>query len=134
MNWHGKKVQDDLEAFLSSTDHLATHAAGSAGENDEEDEEYESDGGTKYIRDLRTGTWIHEALAPKRDKKKEMQPIGSSALAAPTASSSLAAINKKRKKDKAKFAAKDARNWIYVTGLPRNTNEEEVAVYSRRWG
>jgi hypothetical protein len=36
-----KNVQDDLEAFLSSTDHLATHAAGAAGESDEEDEEYE---------------------------------------------------------------------------------------------
>jgi HIV Tat-specific factor 1 len=70
----------------------------------------------------------------KRDKKKEMQPIGSSALAAPTASPSLAAINKKRKKNKTKFAAKNARNWIYVTGLPRNTNEEEVAAYFSKVG
>lgn len=132
-----KQVQDDLEAFLSSTDHLATHAAGAVGESDEEDEEYESDGGTKYIKDLRTGNWIHEALAPKRDEKKDKQSVGISkvpATAAEPISSSAATHNKKRKKNKAKFTAKNARNWIYVTGLPHNTNEEEVAAYFSKVG
>jgi RNA recognition motif-containing protein len=133
-----KKVQDDLEAFLSSTDHLAPHAAAGAAADESDDEEYESDGGTKYVRDLLTGNWIHEALAPKkRDKKKENPTEGSSTLAAlalPITSSSSAATSKKRKKNKAKFTAKNARNWIYVTGLPNNTDEEEVAAYFSKVG
>jgi hypothetical protein len=52
-----KEVSKELEAFLSSVDHLANHTT-------QEDEEYESDGGTRYVKDFRTGNWIHEALAP----------------------------------------------------------------------
>lgn len=129
-----QKVHDELEAFLSSTDHLAPHA-GTAGDDGESDgEEYESDGGTRYVRDSRTGNWVHEALAPKKEKKNgskvqqtsTVEPTKDSANALPGA--------KKRKRSKPKFSAKNARNWIYVTGLPANTNEEEVANYFSKVG
>lgn len=129
-----KKIQDDLETFLLSTDHLATHAAQAANESDEE---YESDGGTKYVRDSRTGNWIHEALALKREKTKDKESNRSSSAASASAVpilSSKVEIDKKRKKNKAKFASKNARHWIYVTGLPHNTNEDEVAAYFSKVG
>jgi HIV Tat-specific factor 1 len=133
-----QNVHDDLEAFLSSTDHLARHASVTAnGSEEEEEEEYNSDGGTKYIRDSRTGNWIHEALAPKREKKREMlTAAGSASATSPPMASSTGAntVNKKRKRNKAKFNAKNARNWIYVTGLPNDTNEEEVAAYFSKVG
>jgi len=141
-----QKVNDDLEAFLSSTDHLAPHAAGAgaAGDDDESDEEeYESDGGTRYIRDSRTGNWVHEALAPKKEKKKEKKKNGkkdegssSSASTTKTAATvgTIEATKKRKKSNKPKFSAKHARNWIYVTGLPNDTNEEEVATYFSKVG
>jgi hypothetical protein len=76
-----QKVMDEFEAFLSSTDHLAPHAAGAGGAaaaatNESDNEEYESDGGTRYVRDSRTGNWIHKYLAPKREKTKETKNEG----------------------------------------------------------
>jgi hypothetical protein len=66
-------VADELEAFLSSTDHLAPHAANttSTGADDDDDqEEYESDGGTRYIRDCQSGNWIHEALMMQQQQQQ----------------------------------------------------------------
>ena len=74
---------DELEAFLKSTDGLATHADRTAGESDEE--EYESDGGTRYVRDSSTGRWVHEDLASKKDgPKEERKPNVSQSSAAAT--------------------------------------------------
>ena len=136
-----QKVKDDLEAFLSSTDHLAPHAAraGEVAVDDEsDDEEYESDGGTRYVRDSRTGNWIHEDLAPKREKKKKIIDERVSSLATDTtkgtASIDAGLIGSKKRKKKAKFTAKNSRNWIYVTGLPKDTNEEEVVTYFTKVG
>ncbi|KAL7547569.1 hypothetical protein ACHAWF_010862 [Thalassiosira exigua] len=129
-----QKVHDELEAFLSSTDHLAPHA-GTAGDDGESDgEEYESDGGTRYVRDSRTGNWVHEALAPKKEKKN-VSKVQQTSTVEPTKDSANALPGaKKRKRSKPKFSAKNARNWIYVTGLPANTNEEEVANYFSKVG
>mmetsp|Transcript_12128 Transcript_12128/g.17975 ORF Transcript_12128/g.17975 Transcript_12128/m.17975 type:complete len:392 (+) Transcript_12128:174-1349(+) len=41
---------------------------------------------------------------------------------------------KKRKRKKPKFSAKSARNWIYVTGLPLDTTEEELSKYFSKVG
>lgn len=119
-----KEISKELEAFLSSTDHLANHTD----QDDENEEEYESDGGTRYVKDFRTGNWIHEALAPKREKKQNIEP-------SPSAPKPAAADGtKKRKRNKPKFSAKNAKCWIYVTGLPKDTNEEEVAQYFSKCG
>ncbi|KAL7502871.1 hypothetical protein ACHAXN_001346 [Cyclotella atomus] len=117
-----KEISKELEAFLSSTDHLANHAV----QDDENEEEYESDGGTRYVKDFRTGNWIHEALAPTRKKKQASEP----AVVKPAATEG----SKKRKRNKAKFSAKNAKCWIYVTGLPKDTDEEEVAQYFSKCG
>ena len=131
-----QKVHDELEAFLTSTDHLAPHAA--TGEGDESDEEeYESDGGTRYVKDPRTGSWIHEALAPKKEKKKaDKKKKDGESSSTSTLSKTIGEIatTKKRKRNKPKFSAKNARNWIYVSGLPKDTNEEEVAAYFQKVG
>jgi len=131
-----QKVNDDLEAFLSSTDHLAPHAAAAGAADDSDEEEYESDGGTRYVRDSRTGNWVHEALAPKKEKKKDKKNKVSSSAASTMKKAAEGAIpaTKKRKRNKAKFSAKNARNWIYITGLPKDTNEEEVAAYFSKAG
>lgn len=134
-----QKVKDDLEAFLSSTDHLARHAAqvGEVAVDDESDEEeYESDGGTRYVRDSRTGNWIHEDLAPKREKKTIIDDrVSSLATVTTKGTASLdAGLIGSKKRKKAKFTAKNSRNWIYVTGLPKDTNEEEVVTYFTKVG
>jgi len=127
-----QKVNDELEAFLNSTDNLAPHASVGAGEDESDEEEYESDGGTRYVKDKQTGNWIHEALAPKKDKKKEKESKKNDAP--PSKAQTSLIPTKKRKRNKAKFSAKNARNWIYVSGLPKDTNEEEVAAYFQKVG
>jgi HIV Tat-specific factor 1 len=118
-----QEISTELQAFLSSTDHLANHTT----QDDENDEEYESDGGTTYVKDFRTGNWIHEALAPKREKKQNKEaPL--------LAEKQIVDGAKKRKRSKAKFSAKNAKCWIYITGLPKDTNEEEVAAYFSKCG
>ena len=118
-----KEISQELESFLSSTDHLANHAV----QEDEEEEEYDSDGGTRYIKDFRTGNWVHEALAPKREKKVNNELV-------PPSTKPAGEGTKKRKRNKPKFSAKNAKCWIYVTGLPKDTNEEEVAAYFSKCG
>ena len=127
-----QKVNDELEAFLNSTDNLAPHASAGAGVDESDEEEYESDGGTRYVKDSRTGNWIHEALAPKKDNKKKSKVKDDAPPSKAQTSSTIP--TKKRKRNKAKFSAKNARNWIYVSGLPKDTNEEEVAAYFQKVG
>lgn len=125
---NSQNVSDELEAFLSSTDHLAPHAASTNkgnGYNNHDQEEYESDGGTRYIRDCQGGNWIHEA---RKIQSSSNDSTNATAAAAATAGTK----NKKRKKPK--FSAKSARNWIYVTGLPLDTTEEELAQYFSKVG
>jgi hypothetical protein len=128
-------VVDELEAFLSSTDHLAPHASG-YDDGDVDEEEYESDGGTRYIRDYQTGNWIHEALMRQRGYVNK-NGGGDQRVAAQSnnnATTAEAAATKKRKRKKPKFSAKSARNWVYVTGLPLDTNEDEVSKYFSKVG
>lgn len=106
-----QQVQDELEAFLSST-------AAQATENDDEDDDhgYESDGGTRYVKDPFTGHWIHEALAPPPEKS-HTKP------APPPPDKTITNNNSKKAHKKAKFAKRNARHWIYVTGLPNNVSD-----------
>lgn len=150
-------VADELEAFLSSTDHLAPHAANttSTGADDDDDqEEYESDGGTRYIRDCQSGNWIHEALMMQQQQQQrrgnngvtngsrnsggggDQRAVQSniSNIEATTATTTTSTATKKRKRKKPKFSAKSARNWIYVTGLPLDTTEEELSKYFSKVG
>lgn len=142
--------QDDegnnlLKDFFSSTSNDAD------GGEEEEDEEYESDGGTKYVKDPKSGAWINSKLVEMRKatlgtnqkSKKRKQP---SSIDPPSTSAegneneTQKYINKKAnaagltKKKKPKFKAKNAKCWVYVTGLPHDTDEEEVANFFSKVG
>ena len=147
-------ISEELEAFLTSTDHLATHTTANRNHDnddnnndDDSDEEYESDGRTRYVKDARTGNWIHEALAPPKKETKiagaggEETFSASNAIAGTTTTTTTTTNNnnnnnnnKRKRNKKAKFSAKNARNWIYVTGLPQDTNEQEVTIYFSKVG
>ena len=134
-------VQDELEAFLTSTDGIGPQrgfGGGSPGANDddEDDEGYESDGGTKYARDPRTGNWVHHSLVPPRAKPakndKSAQPPANKKAKTQHPNNNNAA--KKKGKKKAKFKAKNAKCWVYVTGLPPDASEDEVAKFFSKVG
>ena len=123
-------IQDELDAFLASTDKLGNHGGGVS--EDDDQEAYESDGGTKYVKDWRTGNWVHEALvAPRSDVSK----ADSKASSGNTNKRPSEATNKNpKKKKKAKFAARNAKCWIYLTGLPGDATEEEVNQFCSKVG
>ena len=117
-------VGDMLDDFFSST-----------GVNGEDqiysscDEEYESDGGTQYVKNSE-GNWVDVKTVPVRKKKKLEQ---SSQLDA-SVQSKPNNLNGNNKKKKPKFTSKNAKNWIYVTGLPLDTNESEVGKFFGKVG
>jgi hypothetical protein len=118
-----QEVHDELEAFLTSTAHMKGHNNEDDDDDDAEhdyDEGYESDGGTRYVKDPRTGNWIHEALAPKKEKTKAASAAQqkSKSVSESTASNNSSQQPSKKKRKGAKFAAKNAKCWVYITGLP----------------
>lgn len=153
-----KQEADDLEAFLTATAQAGDDADGADGNNGEEEEEYESDGGTRYVRDAQTGGWIHEDLAPKKKARASSsrtvnssdrtvhhanRDLSADAKSDGGASTTRGADNNKagavalagrKRKKKAKFSAKNAKCWVYVTGLPYDTDEDELAKYFGRVG
>mmetsp|Transcript_6838 Transcript_6838/g.9954 ORF Transcript_6838/g.9954 Transcript_6838/m.9954 type:complete len:598 (-) Transcript_6838:71-1864(-) len=113
-----RKIKKELEEFLGLQDDECNEQPN---EVDHDDEGYESDGGTHYTRtSQQAGEWKKHVL-PISDKNSST-PL----LDQPT--------NKKRKQHKAKFRAKNAAKWIYVTGLPKDTDEEEVGKHFSRVG
>jgi HIV Tat-specific factor 1 len=119
----------ELEAFWSSTEHMGPKQHNALSDDDEAS--YESDQGTRYVKDPRTGNWVHEALAPVTAKRPNSGSSNSNSNNNPPDNKDNT-TNPKKKRKKAKFAAKNARCWIYITGLPADTNEEEVAqVFSK---
>jgi HIV Tat-specific factor 1 len=144
-----KQEAEDLEAFLNATAQAGGDDDNRNGGNDEEDEEeeYESDGGTRYVRDAQTGGWIHEDLAPKKksvaSSNKTVSSFDrtvhhvnrgpSSDTKSATSGAGALGAGRKRKK-KGKFSAKNAKCWVYVTGLPYDTDEDELAKYFGRVG
>lgn len=131
-----QQVQDDLEAFLASTDKMGP--AGKQGEDKDEDkdeEAYESDGGTRYVKDLRTGNFVHEALLPKRQAEGAKENTATTKKRATEASSvgATSGSNPKKRK-KSKFSARHAKCWVYITGLPADATEEEVTAFFAKVG
>jgi RNA recognition motif-containing protein len=122
-------IQLELEAFLNAT-HTASAQKRIYDSDDEDEETYDSDGGTRYIKDHRTGNWVHEALiASTSSAPKDSGAVFE--LKQATANSKIGLPNpetvKKQSKKKAKFAAKNSRCWIYITGLPNDCTEKEIA-------
>ena len=127
------RVQQELDTFLSSTDHLPLSDEMHRNKLNNDDASYESDNGNRYVKDPRTGNWVHEALAPQSDKGgNNHHPPPPSKETAPSMTEQQQQLQPSKKRKRAKFAARNARCWIYVTGLPSDTNEEEVArVFSK---
>jgi hypothetical protein len=137
----------ELQLFLASTDkmggsskHRAQHELQ---EEEDEEEEYQSDGGTTYVKDYRTGNWVHADLAtprPKKDTNPSLTTTGTDSKGVPSnpnqeQQNPKPNNGKKRKKGGGtKFKAKNAKCWIYVTGLPTDTNEGELVQYFSRAG
>ncbi len=131
-----EKKQHDilLQEFLSS-------AAGED-ENDDNEEEYESDGGTNYVKVK--NQWVDASLAQLHSstngKKRPLQSSLSNQQQQlqQQQSQSNNDVNvqktKKSKCTKPKFNTKHSKHWIYVTNLPTNTNETEVAAYFSKVG
>ena len=124
---NSQEVQDELEAFLSSTADSVGH-----GNHDNiinEENEYESDGGTKYVKDPLTGNWIHEALAPPPETSMQSKKTPTM-----TVQKSQSKANKKAKKSK--FSKRNAKQWIYVTGLPtdKTVTIEDVQKFFSKAG
>jgi RNA recognition motif-containing protein len=119
-----------LQEFLSS-------AAGED-ENNDSEEEYESDGGTNYVKVK--NQWVDARLAklhPSKNGKK--RPLQSSLSyqhqqQSQTNNDITTQKMKKSKNTKPKFNAKHSKHWIYVTNLPTDTNETEVAAYFSKVG
>jgi HIV Tat-specific factor 1 len=139
-------VHDELEAFLSSMAQSASggkvtsRSVNSDDEDRNEEESYESDGGTRYVKDFRTRTWVHEALRvralPKARSGKPAHSQSATHLDGKKrdgGASTVSAHSSNRKK-KAKFSAKNARCWLYVTGLPSDTTVDEAIDYFSRAG
>jgi HIV Tat-specific factor 1 len=110
-------------------------------QEDENAEEYESDGGTYYIRESESSEWRKhtQGLAVSKLGNNYNNRVARSTNMKTLEEASphheqLINTNKKRKHHKAKFRAKNAAKWIYVTGLPRDTNEEEVEKHFSRVG
>ena len=122
------EAQKELEAFLSST--AGPNRGSDDDDDDDDDASYESDHGTRYVKDHRTGKWIHEALAPPSSSRKDKGQRHTTATTDDTTTTTLQP--KKKKQKKAQFAARNARCWIYITGLPMDTTEEQLAqVFSK---
>ncbi|KAI2500451.1 hypothetical protein MHU86_14055 [Fragilaria crotonensis] len=120
------EVQQELEAFLRS----AGAASDPQHEDGDDDEAYQSDGGTNYLKDPSSGKWIHEALVPKKPIPRT-DNSASQRIVQEQKQPETDAPNKK-KRTRAKFSARNAKCWVYVSGLPLDTNEEEVQhVFSR---
>jgi HIV Tat-specific factor 1 len=114
-------VERELELFLQSTTDRSDQD-----ENDEREESYDSDGGTRYVKDFRTGNWVHEALA-KRAPSLTRNGVNSQSSTASKRNAESSQQTLKRKQKKSKFSSKKSKCWIYVTGLPDDCTVEEIA-------
>jgi len=122
-----EEARRELAAFLSSQ----KDDSNLDDEENDEEEGFESDGGTYYVKNSTLGNWMPSKKRPsssinENEKVKKNQKIY--ALNTNTTST------KRKKKRKTKFAAKNAKQWIYVTNLPLDTDEDEVARYFSKAG
>ena len=136
----GSHVQEELEAFLASTDKLGNQGSAVDEDADADDEAYESDGGTRYVRDWRTGNFVHEDLVAPRpatsnnNNNSKTAPNESQNNKRSTNNNAPAGGAPSKKRKKPKFAAKNAKNWVYMTGLPPDATEDEVATFFSKVG
>mmetsp|Transcript_23105 Transcript_23105/g.54616 ORF Transcript_23105/g.54616 Transcript_23105/m.54616 type:complete len:577 (-) Transcript_23105:269-1999(-) len=122
-------IQNELEAFLSSsTKNIGTENTKANKEEIDDDHVYESEG-NRYLKDPLTGHWIHEALAPKDVSSK-----GSKKSAVSQSLITKTKVSSKKSK-KAKFSKRNAKLWIYISGLPtEGVTVEDIQKYFSKAG
>jgi RNA recognition motif-containing protein len=144
-----KNANDDLlHDFFSSTDQRDDEQDHN---NDHEDEmeEYQSDGGTTYVKHSSGGQWMKLGKGSKLNNnssssskqgsdKSKWERINESNKRkqeqVSLVSSSGLQVQKSKNHKKPKFKTKNAKCWIYVTNLPLDTTEEEVAEFFKKAG
>ena len=132
-------IQHDADTAIPETK-VYHHRLG----EEEEEEEYQSDGGTNYIRCPAVGidAWVPKNNVELAYKDTTANTAQSHSLPAAVDQSNnniikpsvLLQPHKAKKTQGPKFKSKNAKNWIYVTGLPPDTHEDEVAVYFSKAG
>ncbi|CAJ1968892.1 unnamed protein product [Cylindrotheca closterium] len=122
------QAQEDLESFLSATAEETKASVSGSKDVDPDAHIYESDGGTKYVQDPMTGNWVHEALALEETKKETTAPT--------VATTTTKTKSGKKKQKKSKFSNRNAKNWIYISGLPtdKGITEDDIHKYFSRAG
>jgi HIV Tat-specific factor 1 len=134
-----QNVQDELEAFLMSTADGMTsrnkRGVFSEDEDGNDDHTYESDGGTQYIKDPMSGNWIHEALAPPEARARLGGKDASSSDNNNAVNTSASSNPPKKKSNKSKFSKRNAKHWIYISGLPTdNVTADDLQHYFSKAG
>lgn len=139
----GKKDQEETDLNNKENDLLRDFLSSAAGggecaEEEEIDEEYESDGGTIYVKDVRSGEWVNSKLVQmmaadvKSSKKRKILKKDGDYNSKETNNKRSTDLIKKKKKPK--FKSKNAKCWVYATGFPSDTSEEEVASFFSKVG
>lgn len=100
---------------------------------EEEDDSYESDGGTMYVKEPLSGVFVDENDLPPqvralRRKKRAASEKKEKAFASKNQPVPPKNPQQKRKRNK------KAHNWIYVTGLPLDATEDEVISHFSKAG
>lgn len=97
-------------------------------EEEEEEEGYESDGGTYYIRvgnDYIKGNRKKKTMIQSKNNDNKNN-IGEEVIEKAMINNSTDHIVKQKKKNKSTFRSRNAKCWIYITGLPLDCTEQEV--------
>jgi len=138
-----KKGQEENDLNNEENDLLRDFLSSAAGDGDceeeeEIDEEYESDGGTIYVKDVRSGEWVNSKLVQmmtadvKSSKKRKLAKKDGDRTSKESSIKLQADLIKKKKKPK--FKSRNAKCWVYATGFPSDTSEEEVALFFSKVG
>lgn len=132
---NGEEDEMMLQEFLSSTGEDRHNYTLDQGEDEEE--EYHSDGGTNYVKFR--NQWVDVRLVPKTAAPNKRQLPSSSITPNQQQlgqGDDATQVKKKSKNSnsKPKFTNKNAKHWVYVTNLPLDTNEIEVAAYFSKVG
>jgi len=132
-----QKVKQELDAFLSFADDTTGRTNTTTimkNSEDCDDHAYESDGGTCYVKDPLSGRWIHEALAPQEAISKIKQQAITTKSKNQTSGPVKSKASKKKSK-KNRFTKRNAKNWVYISGLPKEgITPEDLNKYLARAG
>jgi RNA recognition motif-containing protein len=142
-------ADEEFASFLSATAGTTVGASTAVVDEDEEEPTYESDGGTTYV-DV-NGSWVAEDELPpavrrerKKKEKRRLKETQNASSGKGNKNSVKKAGNENgtvqgasgegKKRKKAGFSSKNSAKWIYVTNLPLDATEAEIAAHFSKAG